>query len=480
MAKLTPQVIKTLEHHISKNDLSLFIKNFFSFIASTEKHLTDHSFKNSNFMKALNLVDSFGYDNRRIILCALCQAMQVEPLITVLFQCKFMERPDVLKLIFQLNAEDIGEAEGSFFEDFCNELLKKDNEENLKEYLPAIVQHIFDNESEGHQKLLIKKLPTNVKLSIGRIPLKMLKNLPLEEFLTIAKEMLKNPDRYNERLKDIANILVNTEIIKLDMIEDPTILISFMPYLDEKAQSKFLGKILNFIVQSKEYKKFEGFFKEAEKLELEVWQNASKYLVDVDSITPLFLKKIPKLEVEAFTRGQINNKKFFHRIFKLIIDEKVFEEQRMLLNFVNLQFFEKQDLSEISKEDWITFYKILGQHKFEKQLLISSTIHLFKEPHFNADKRAIFDSLSIDQLKQLPLEKYPLAISLLIAYVTKKLDDQKVVEFFEDIFSQITQKEKLVVSNFFGEFYKNQDKFQQDELQKYGTIGDLINKIDGM
>lgn len=440
---VSPDTIIAFEKNLSPEDFSHFIRSFFGHIALS------HQFYSDQRIEILDIVDKFDSENRKKVLQILCQCLYA-PVLTQIIN-KSNPEDNIIETILRLNPAEEEDERDSFF----NELLWGFKNDIYPQALLKIAEYVLKNEADVRKIALIKRT-MQVELIIPYlkyIPQKTLINMQSVQFMEIVSAASKDKEAreilaraWNEREDYDFLFRDNLEILKL-----------FLPILSDKIQIHFLRSAIRDIgtaYAEKDSKLLES--EEAWNLPLNIWEEASNKAESIKYKT--YFTTLPPKQSAALINGQIKNNSFCSMFFGEFFGKKDSKNQWELMQHLKPQVFNLKDPQFHAKEEqWKRFFQVLSENlpnEHAKELLISSTLHLFNHEHFMPDRMNYFYLLTKEQLKLLPIDKYKPEISLLIASETGLLDIPNA-EFLQRIVTDLTLEQEQKFLLFFANTYKN-------------------------
>lgn len=359
--RLSPEVIAILKENLSGDDMKLFIQNFFGFVASQFCFNGDEARRNFKFMAALNLADSFGTQNRPLILKALCHAMPTDVLIEVLRKSQSEDK--IIETILARNPPEANDPDDRFFISLCERIFEA---EDAPELLTKMAVYVFENESVKRKQILTDGLSVRLIIPyIKKIPSEILEDVPTSKLLEITVRVVHNFDHYFVTIDQIDYVLSflahalesrNHEAFLIDYIHEYASLLSFF---NAEVQATLLSLILGNRMIGVELaypNQAVGFMSKAEQLPLEVWEEASKKANHIY----WDIRRLPPAQCAMVLNGQINNKEFIRSALFTFFTSVDFEKQKIFISHAKPEVFSTKDHFDPSDDvSFVNLIKIL-------------------------------------------------------------------------------------------------------------------------
>ncbi len=345
-----------------------------------------------------------------------------------------------------------------------NQQMTQEEITSLKRAIETLETIISKNGGSKKEKIknliaIVNKIETSDAIDVLRK--KDNKESPQDRVKELFFEAKGHPDKNTREtaLKYLVQLIEKEELFNFEAID---IYISLLPLFNDQYKRQLLTKVLERLLahlKVEEQKPIDKFLIQAEKLPIKIWEEASKELKNIDQMERLFTSLRPA-QCAAFVQGQKHNEDFLFKFFMLHFkaEQNPYRQQR--IQYLEPKLFEMSDLNKIPKELWLRFYQLLDENKENEKvqkLLIASTINLLKEDQ--PLRSEVFLALTEEQIRLLPIEKYPPGVSLMLAYRTNQFDHPHIKE---------------IVSNF-------KEKEDQDFLKLFRTLymnpQDLIDLI---
>ncbi|MBN9377714.1 MAG: hypothetical protein BGO14_11520 [Chlamydiales bacterium 38-26] len=480
--KLSTQNIRTLENHLSPQDLQHFIHSFFTFNV-----LYNDSFKTDD-ETLLKMVKEFKPEHQVRIRQILCKGENPEFLAKLLISSDPVEQ--LCNQLF-LNHKNMN---AKFYKELIQHAFRHNNQPLFYDHLITLSANIFKYSSQDVQTLLGEKLENDLQATLELIPFipsTILMDFSEYTLRKLFEELKKNDSRQNE-LQKIANVIEKKLGNKL--FDSHHNYDAILPFLSPVMQTKMLEIRLSQLINGKStFQDQKLFFSEAGKLDSQIWQDViQKIQVENSIITKLDPQRcfkaleengIPLEYIVLLINNQLQSPSLIQGFF-IHFFSSLRWDLTPIFQHLNINIFQHFNFMDLHVDIWKHFLKAIHvSNDDETKYFLAAFDKLLSHSKVSQRFETYFYALENPQFEVLASKMYPPALQLNILCQAHQLNDPKAqglvqklqeankgeVQSFLDLFLSPHNSKKSSLAHLM-EWMKEHSLFEEKDLNHANSL----------